>query len=197
MSSTVTRAPASLAERRADLTERLILDAAVRILERGSIGEVTARAVAKEGGLSERTVFRYFATRDEFLDAIAAAVRARLDLPQPPESIEELVALPANLYARFEEQKSLTLAALHTELFDRLRETQAKERWLAVRKLVDAYARRAPERQRRIASANIRFFLAATAWHYYRFYFGFSLEDAVSCAETAIRQSLAGLRTAK
>lgn len=184
----------SLVDRQSDLTRRLILQAAAERLERAPVGELTVRAVAKHANISERTVFRYFATRDEFLDAVADEVRARLDLPPAPRSVEEVLAAPRALYARFEAMRELTKAALHTDLFHRMRQAQAQERWKAVRKVVDQIAPRRSERERRIAAANIRYYLAATAWHYHRFYFGFSLEDSIACAETAIRQSLDGIR---
>jgi AcrR family transcriptional regulator len=182
-----------LAERHVDLTRQAILDAAVEMLERATLGELTVRAVAKQANISERTVFRYFAAREEFLDAVADAVRTRLALPPPPRTRDELMAAPRLLYTRFEAKASLIKAALHTELFHRMRETQARSRWNAIQGIVDELAPRRPARQRRIAAANIRYYLAASSWHYFRFYFGFSLEDTTACAETAIRQSLEGL----
>lgn len=180
----------TLADRRNDLTQRLILDAAMQMLEQHGVGELTVRAVAKQARISERTVFRYFATRDGFLDAIAAEVRNRLDLPPPPRTLQELEAAPRTLYAAFEARQRLTLAALHTELFGRMRETQARERWDAVRELIAQLAPERPEPQRRMSAANIRYHLSATTWHYYRFYFGFTLEDTIACADMAIRQAL-------
>ena len=111
----------------------------------------------------------------------------------PKATREALLAAPRALYARFEATANLTRAALHTELFHRMRETQAQARWKAVQRLVDELAPRKSERQRRIAAANIRYYLAASSWHYFRFYFGFSLEETIECAETAIGQTLAGL----
>lgn len=186
----------TLAERQADLTRQVILAAALDTLERGSVADLTVRAVAKLANISERTVFRYFATREEFLDAVADEVRARLALPEPPRTIAELKAAPRALYGRFEATRKLTLAALHTEIFHRMRETQARTRWAAVRELVHALAPRRSQRERRLAAANIRYYLSATTWHYYRFYFDFSLEDTIAAAETAIRDTLAGLKSA-
>jgi AcrR family transcriptional regulator len=183
----------TLADRRNDLTRALILDAALETLERSSVGELTMRAVARHANISERTVFRYFPTREEFLDAIADAVRAKFDLPPPPATLDDLLSAPRQLYTRFEAVRNLTLAALHSELFHRMRETQAKARWLAVRKLVDEAAPERGDRERRIAAANIRYYLAASTWHYYRFYFNFALEETIACAEAAIRDTLAGL----
>jgi AcrR family transcriptional regulator len=184
----------SLVDRQTDLTRRLILDTAVALLEGSTpLAELTVRAVAKQANVSERTVFRYFPTRDEFLDAVATAVHARMALPAPPSSREELLAAPRELYTRFEAVRELTRAALHTELFHRIRESQAKVRWTAIQGIVDALAPRAGARERKIAAANIRFYLAASTWHYFRFYFRFTLEETIACAESAIRQSLDAL----
>lgn len=49
------------------------------------------------------------------------------------------------------------------------------------------------QRDRMLAAANIRYLLAATSWHYYRFYFGFSLKDSTAAAELLIRQTVDGL----
>jgi AcrR family transcriptional regulator len=183
----------TLAERHTDLTRQVILDAAAEMLERASVGELTVRAVARQANISERTVFRYFADREEFLDAVADEVRTRMDLPPGPRNVQDLEAAPRALYERFEAKTSLVRAALHTELFHRMRETQARSRWTAVRQLVDAMAPKRTERERRIAAANIRYYLAASTWHYFRFYFSFSLEDSIAAAETAIAQTLASI----
>src|ERR1051325_129518 len=91
----------SLVERQSDLTRRVILEAALAELEDGSVGELTVRAVAKRANIAERTVFRYFASREECLDALAAEVRAKLALPQPPQSVAALLAAPRELFTRF------------------------------------------------------------------------------------------------
>src|SRR5690242_9180837 len=123
----------SLADRQTDLTRRLILDTASALLEGNTaLGELTVRAVAKQANISERTVFRYFATREEFLDGVAEAVSAKMELPPAPSTVEELIAAPRALFVRFEAVRELTRAALHTDLFHRMRETHAKVRWAAV-----------------------------------------------------------------
>jgi len=156
---------ATLADRRNDMTLRLILDAAVELLEQGGVRELTMRAVAKRANISERTVFRYYATREDFLDAVA------------------------------EEAQKLVIAGLHSELHDRIREAAARTRWKAIRKLIDEYAPASDARERKIVAANVCFYLGATAWHYYRFYFRMSPDETVSAAESAIRLALASLHT--
>jgi len=82
---------ATLAQRQTDFTRQAILDAALATLERGSLADLTARAVAKRANIAERTVFRYFPSREAFLDAVAAAMSQALQLPPAPRTREELL----------------------------------------------------------------------------------------------------------
>jgi AcrR family transcriptional regulator len=193
MSRVPAASTATLPDRRNELTRRLILESALQVLERSSFGGLTMGAVAKRARMSQRTVFRYFPTREAFLDAIAEQLRLLLGLP-PPKSVEELLAFPRALYTGFEAHARLMRAALHSELYERMRETAARVRWEAVRRIVDAIAPGRSDAERKIAAANIRFYLGASTWHYYRSHFDFTLEEAIRAAETAIRQSLDGLR---
>lgn len=183
----------SLASRHADLTQQAILDAAVALLEIAPFGELTVRAVAARAGMSERTVFRYFANREELLDALASEYTRRVGLPPYPTTIEGLLDYPGAMYARFEATQALTRATLHSELSHRIRGAHSARRVEAIRALLDRHAPKASAHERRIAAANIRYYLAATTWHYFRFYLDFSAEDTVQCACTAIAQSLVGL----
>ena len=185
MSSTDT-----LVARHTDATYRLIIDTAVVLLERTSPSELTIRAVARQAGMSERTIFRYYRSREEFLDAVALAVYSRLETPEPPSNLEELCGYPRELYARFEEKAGLVKATLHNEIAVRIREGVGQRRWRAVRDIIDARAPHCSERERRIAAANVQHYLSASAWHYYRFYLGLTLEDTIEAAETAVRLAI-------
>lgn len=183
----------TLADRHSDLTQRSILDAAFELLSDAPAGELTMRAVAKRAGMSERTVFRYYASREELLDKVAEDVIRRISIPATPATIEELIQFPEPLYKSFEETASLTRAFLHSELRDRIRDRPGKERWRAVRRLLDEYAPRRSEQNRAFAAANIRYFLAATTWDYYRSYYRFSLPETIRAAQNAIRDLIRGL----
>ena len=183
----------TLKDRQLAMTRQLILDAAVEQLESGDL-TVTMRSVANRANIAERTVFRHFAAREDLLDALAVDVTARFELPPLPATAAELPGAVRGLYRAFEEHSNLTQAALHSELFDRIRVTAAGERWRGVRALIDAFAPHRSDRERMLIAANIRYLLAATSWHYYRYYFGFSLKDSTAAAESAIRLAVDSLR---
>ncbi len=184
----------TLTQRQTDLTRALILDASIALLEGGPVAELTMRSASRTAGLAERTLFRYFATREELLDAVAAEGTTRLQLPEPPASEADLHAAPRALYSTFEARFGLTRALLHPDLLPRMQATTAKRRWEAITRLIDRLAPDAATQDRRIAAANIRYYLAATTWHYYRTSFGFTLDESVACAETAIALAVAAVR---
>jgi AcrR family transcriptional regulator len=185
----------SLNDRHTDATQKLILSTALEQLERSGVSELTVRAVAKQAGMSERTVFRYFATRDEFLDAVAVYAADQMQTPDPPASIDDLLNYPSPLYRAFEERASLVRAVLHTEIFARVRLGVARQRWHAVQALIDSHAVKRPKKERVLAATNISYYLSATTWNYYRTYFGSSLNDTIACAKKAIALTVEEIRS--
>jgi AcrR family transcriptional regulator len=177
----------SLIDRHIDATQKLILSTAVEVLERSGFNSLSVRAVAKKAGISERTVFRYFASRDEFLDAVSDEATNRIHAPAPPTTIEELLIFPEPLYTSYEGRASLLKALLHTEIFKRVRATVAQSRWQAIADLIDKHTRHLPKHERALAATNINYYLSATTWLYYRFEFELSLEDSINAAKLAVR----------
>src|SRR5436190_15594962 len=102
----------SLNDRHTDATQKLILSTAIELLETSGVTDLTIRAVAKQAGMSERTIFRYFPSRDEFLDAVASEAVSIMQTPTPPASIKELLNYPEILYRSFEERSRLVVAGL-------------------------------------------------------------------------------------
>lgn len=192
MARTMSTPARSLTSRQTDLTQGLILRAATDLLERSPLNEVSVRSVAREAAISERTVFRYFPTRVLLLDAMAGEITRRMAVPPAPQDLPGLLAYPAAIYGRFEAERELARAVLFSELYPRIRQN-AQNRAALHRALIDRLAPRRPERERHLVAANVSYHLVATTWHYYRFNFGFSLEDSVHCARLAIVQSLEGL----
>jgi AcrR family transcriptional regulator len=186
-------ARSALVARQTDLTQRLILEAALEVVAEAPAEPLSVRATARRAGMSERTVFRYFATREDLVNAAAAEFARRLDLPPPPTTLEGLVAYPHALYACFEALGDFIRAALPSELSQRLRGRAAVERRQAIAALIDRLAPARPEAERRIAAANIHYHLVASTWHYYRVHFAFSAEEAEQAARTVILQTLRGL----
>ena len=176
----------TLKERQTDATQKLILSTAIELLETDGVTATTARAVAKKAGISERTVFRYYGSREDFLDALAEEAAAKMHTPPPPDDIEQLADYVGALYKRFEEFRPLLKEALHTEISKRIRASVARRRWTAVRRLVDAAAPHRSSSDRETAATNISYYLSASTWQYYRFTFNLSAKESERFARSAI-----------
>lgn len=152
------------------------------------------RLLAQRAEMSERTVFRYFASRDDLLDAVAGEINARLAQPPVPDLLEELPGYPALIFKRFEETAALTCAALSAEVYERVRTTDLTGRGTAIRHLVDQAAPHVAADTRRLVAANIHYHVVATTWNYYRTRFGFSAAQTVAAARLAIEHAINALK---
>jgi AcrR family transcriptional regulator len=176
----------SLKDRQADSTQKLILSTALELLESEGVNGTTARAVAKKAGISERTIFRYYSSREEFLDALASEASSKIQAPPPPERIEDLVEYVSSLYETFERSAPLLRESLHTEISKRLRASVGRGRWVGIRDLIDRYAPHRSAADRKIAATNISYYLSGTTWFYYRSVFDLSAKDAERFARSAV-----------
>jgi AcrR family transcriptional regulator len=70
----------SLREKQLDLTREAILEAFAAEVVEGGLDELSFRSVAERAGVSERTVFRHFPTREELIDGFNQYVYRRTGL---------------------------------------------------------------------------------------------------------------------
>ena len=187
----------SLTERLADQTRQWLVDAAIELLEQDPDSALVNAAIAQRAGVSDRTVYRYFPTRDALVDALAQDLARRLAVPPVPATVADLPAFAHALFASFERQAPLTRAALRPEVFGRMRDGQAAQRWSDLQALMEREFPQVDAEERRMATTTIRYLLAATTWRYYRDNFGFSADEAARCVATALGHILGGLPKAQ
>ncbi|MDQ6900854.1 MAG: TetR/AcrR family transcriptional regulator [Candidatus Dormibacteraeota bacterium] len=73
--------PTDLRSRQAELARQSIIEALVQHLKAGDVDDVAMEDLAREAGLSRRTVYRYFKTRDELFAAAGEAIADRIGFP--------------------------------------------------------------------------------------------------------------------
>ena len=76
------KAKAEKALRYGELDRGVVVDAAVRVAERGGVRSVTVRALAAELGLSTTAMYRYVDGKTELLNLVAEATLATVELPR-------------------------------------------------------------------------------------------------------------------
>lgn len=89
----------TLRERQTELTRTAIIDAATELLfGSGTPENFTMQAVADAAGVSHRTLYRHFPSRQELIDAVGATIDARLSpgFSDPPPTFDAwLASIPA------------------------------------------------------------------------------------------------------
>lgn len=112
-SPSVDRAP-SLRDAHKALTRTRIEDAAIALMEAEDPDALTLARVAAAAGVTERTLYRHFATRDALVAAVWARVSTSLVRVDEADTKETLVGHPRRLFAAFDGQAPLVRALVHT-----------------------------------------------------------------------------------
>ena len=181
------------ATRHTEATRKVILDAAVDLfLERQSDG-FSVQEVADRAGLTHRTVYRYFPTRQELLGATAerlgpAVVDQRFaEVSTLEEWIDALGPHFAHTEANLELVRKVIATMFTSEdgrlLGQDLRERDA-HRWLVFRGQFPHLA----ERDARQTFATLRHLMSSTSYVLYRLRFGLPPSEATEAIQQAATQ---------
>jgi AcrR family transcriptional regulator len=172
----------SLSDARSELVRQRVLEGVAALLERGEA--LTFSAVASAAAIPERTVYRYFPTREALLGALYDWANARVgtdgERPGDPES-----------FARFVRQTFTGFDALAPVVRELLvapegrlaRLAQNPERQRAVLAIVRQEAPRLDAPSARRLAAVLQLLTAAAAWQNFRDYWGM---DGAEAAETSV-----------
>ena len=98
-----------------DQTRARILDAAVALVREAGEEPVTIAAVAARAGVTDRTVYRHFATREALIESLWKHMQDRVGSSEPfPRTAEELIAAPRRQFRRFDQSRELVRASVHS-----------------------------------------------------------------------------------
>jgi AcrR family transcriptional regulator len=128
--------PASLREQHADLTRERILAAVAELLERGEAGELTVPAVADASGVSLRTVYRHYPTREALLEAAARWIGEQFFAHRYPRDLDEVADLYQDGCRDFDRRPGLVRAMALSQLGREVRAYRRRERVQAIRELL-------------------------------------------------------------
>ncbi len=167
----------SLRARQAEEVRGRLLDAAMELIEDGE--EPTMRSVARRGGVAERTIYRYFASRDDLAEALKPRFAARAGVPLCATA-DELPEYAAELYGVFEANRRLIDALVTASWAVPSLGTSRRTNLEGLRAiLADGHPDARPDAVDAAASA-LRVLLSGAGWHYLRV--GCGLEPAALAA---------------
>ena len=172
----------SAATRHAEATRRAILDAGVELLlERSGVG-FSVQEVADRAGLTHRTVYRYFPTRQELMAATARSLPGFADESfSEVSSVEEWIAGLGRHHARTEANFGIVRSVLAAVLasddllpFGQARQVRDAHRWDVFR----GQFPHLPESDARRTYAALRHVTSSASYVFCRLRFGMSPAEA-------------------
>jgi AcrR family transcriptional regulator len=133
----MTTAP-SLREQNAAATRGRILSAVADVIERGEVEELTVPDVAAASGISLRTVYRYYPTREELLEAAGHWIGDELMGHRYPGTLDEVAEAYRVGVREFAERPGLVRALALSQLGRKVRGYRRRERLAAIRRALRA-----------------------------------------------------------
>lgn len=184
----------SLRDRQTSLARNAIFEALVRHLESGDVDDVPMEDLAREAGVSRRTLYRYFPRRSDLLAAAGDWIRAEV-LQLPIEIGDEGIAASFRAAAsRLEGRPELARALLRTQAGRTVRtgyrDARVKAIRSAVRREIPGLSRAEVER----AAAVLGYLCSSSAWITIQDESGLSASGAQAAVVWAIDTLLAQLR---
>src|SRR3954451_9073495 len=184
----------SLREQHAQATRERILAAVADLLERDTLEELTVPAVAEASGVSLRTVYRYYPTREELLEAAGRWIGDDLLRHPYPATLDEVADRFEEAAPDFDEHPGLVRAMALSQLGRRIRGYRRRERLEAIAGALRDELPGLPEEELRRAEAVLAYLHNILAYTTLREENDLSGEEIGTAIGWAIRTLIADLR---
>lgn len=186
-----------LREQQAASTRERILEALGALIQRDGYEQVSFKALAKEAGVTEITVYRHFKDRQALLREFWFWMDKRLGNRGMPQSEEALLADIPVVFAGFDEQEPLMRAALLTKEGRAMRMTMQPERRAGFqRALAGALTGLTPKERQRVLAV-VQLLYSGYAWMSMRDHWDLDGAEAAQASVWAIRTLLDDLKRRK
>jgi len=167
-------------------TRTRILDAAIDRLKEGDLEGLTIAKVAADAGVTERTVYRHFKTREDLIKAVWPRMQARIGTSGFPQTVEALIAAPVRLYPRFDAEAGAVRASMYSQAGREIRATANAARHEAITGCVAQAQPELDEATRRRRAAVIQMIGSSHGWACFKDYWGMDTQEAARAAQEAI-----------
>jgi AcrR family transcriptional regulator len=184
----------SLREQHALATRERILGAVADLLERGELEELTVPAVAAASRVSLRTVYRYYPTREELLEAAGRWIGDELLKHPYPRDLDEVADLYQQGAGDFDQRPGLVRALAFSRLGQHVRGYRRRERLEAIGCALRAELTELSEPELQRAEAVLAYLHNMLAYTTLREENGLSGEEIGAAIGWAIRTLVSDLR---
>jgi AcrR family transcriptional regulator len=144
---------ATLRDQQAAVARERILRAVAELLERDGAADLTVPQVAEVSGVSLRTVYRYFPTREELLAEAGRWIGGELLQQGYPSSLDDVADSFQRACREFDDHPGLVRAMALSEVGREARSARRRQRIAAIREVLDQEVGALSKRERREAEA--------------------------------------------
>jgi len=160
----MTRTKSLLRDRHSQATRDVIVDALVAQLAETGAYDLTYFALARRSGVSVRTIYRHFPTREGLLDELSRRVNAVMAIREVPKNREATVALVRQLFATFDRHSLLVAAQIQAGLAGKVRAQARHKRVNVVERVFSSTMANMSPARRRAAADLVTVLLSANTW---------------------------------
>ncbi len=162
------------------------MEGVATLLRRGS--DVTFDAVAKESGVPQRTLYRYFENREALFGTFWHWVNELIDVPALPTSPDEVVAHVPALFEAFDRDEPLVRAMMHDPHGRAVRrvnsDVRRKKFSEALRPVIDEL----PQYEATHLLASVTVLCSATGWESMKDNWQLSGAEAAQAVQWAVKE---------
>jgi AcrR family transcriptional regulator len=153
-------------------TREAILDAVERCLSQGSLDEITFSQVAQEAGVSDRTVYRHFETKELMLEAFWGRVQQTLGIERSTRSWKDYLETRPEAFEQMEKRERLIRAVMQSVQAADARRRINPARQVGIRRVVADAVGKMPEPAFTELCALVHLLGSAPAWAALKDYWG-------------------------
>jgi AcrR family transcriptional regulator len=190
--------PRGLRDSHNALTRELILKSAVGLLEQGGTTDLTIPEVAKASGVSVRTIYRHFPTRDDLLVGASEWIGSnlfRLAETGLPDTLEGVVGVMAINVPTWDERPELVRVMALTQVGNAVRSVRRRQRLENLQTALGEVTGHLSEAERRQAEGVFGCLSNMLAWVTMHDENGMSGQDIATALQWAMRTLIADLQS--
>ncbi len=174
------------------MTASRIMEGVAGLLRRGS--EVTFELLAKESRVPQRTLYRYFQSRDELFGAFWRWVNELIKVPPLPTTPDEVVSHIPALFDAFDRDEALVRAMMHDPHGRAVRVANAGARRNKFSKALRPVIETMPEAEAMSLLASVTVLCSATGWESIKDNWRLSGAEAAEAAQWAVKALIKSAR---
>lgn len=178
-------------------TREKIVDAVVRVVLDDGIHAFTVQNVADKAGVSHRTVYRHFKTREELLAGLAASLEAKAEeasFPSYPDTVDDIINGVGPFFEAMGEGEDQVRAYIITSIAMQWQDEPRQRRTQVYNRVMRAAFPHLSSGEVREAGALIRSVSGSRSWYQLTFEGGLDSKAAARAADWATRVLFKELR---